>query len=78
MGGKRAPKDLRPLRSIGRRLSRSLPTGWWFVELAVIGAGLGCYWRRSRVDGSFGARAWAVAIIVLLLHLISAPWLSTI
>jgi len=40
---------------VGLGLWRTLPTGFWFVELAVLAAGLGYYWHRSRIDGSFGA-----------------------
>lgn len=61
---------------LGLGLWQALPTGWWFVELAVIAAGLAYYWHRSRVDGSFGARAWAVAAVVVLLHVSNSPWLS--
>lgn len=61
---------------LGFGLWRLLPTGWWFVELAVIIAGLGYYWLRARRDPTFGRHAWAVALIVLLLHLMNSPWLS--
>jgi hypothetical protein len=61
---------------LGAGLWRTLPTGWWFVELAILGAGLAYYWHRSRVDGSFGRHAWAVVLLVLLLHVMNAPWLS--
>lgn len=63
---------------LGMGLWRTLPTGWWFVELVVIAAGVAYYWHRSRVDGSFGARAWAIAATVLLLHVINSPWLSAL
>lgn len=61
---------------LGFGLWRLLPTGWWFVELAVTALGVGYYWRRARQDASFGGRPWAVALVVLLLHLINAPWFS--
>ena len=61
---------------LGLGLWRSLPTGWWFVELAVIAAGVGYYWVRSRRDRSFGGRAWAVAATILVLHVVNSPWLS--
>ncbi len=62
---------------LGVGLWRALPVGWWFVELAALSVGLGYYWHRSRVDGSFGARAAAIVVTVLLLHvIISSPWLS--
>jgi len=61
---------------LGMGLWRTLPTAWWFVELAVLGAGLGYYRHRSRIDGSFGARATAVAAVVLFLHVSNSPWVS--
>lgn len=61
---------------LGFGLWRALPTGWWFVELAVLGFGLGYYWHRARVDGSFGGRAWAVVTTVAVLHIMNSPWLS--
>ena len=63
---------------LGVGLWRALPTGWWFGELAVLGVGLGYYWQRSRVDGSFGGRAWAVVMTVVVLHIINSPWLSAL
>lgn len=64
-----------PVR-LGLGLWRSLPAGWWFVELTVIVAGLVYYWRRARRDATFGGRAWAVIVVVLLLHVMNSPWLS--
>lgn len=61
---------------LGLGLWRSLPAGWWFVELTLIGLGLVYYWRRSRVDGTFGGRGGAVIAVVLLLHVMNSPWLS--
>lgn len=55
---------------------RVLPTGWWFVELLVIAVGVGYYWHRARTEQTFGQRAWAVGLVVLLLHIINSPWLS--
>lgn len=49
---------------------------WWFVEFAFIGAACWYYWHRARRDVSFGDRAgWAIGVIVVL-HLMNAPWLS--
>lgn len=74
------PADLALWPGAGVRLGfglwRALPTGWWFVELAFIALCLGYYWRRARQDGSFGGRPWAVALVVLVLHLVNAPWFS--
>jgi hypothetical protein len=61
---------------VGFGLWRALPTGSWFVELAVVAAGLSWYWRRSRRIGAFGARAALVALVVLFLHLANSPWFS--
>jgi hypothetical protein len=60
----------------GFGLWQRLPTGWWFVELAVIGLGWGYYWRRSREDASFGGRPVAIAVVLAALHLFNSPWLS--
>lgn len=49
---------------------------WWFVELAFIGAAGWYYWSTARRNPSFGGRAaWAV-VVVLLLHVANAPWIS--
>lgn len=61
---------------LGFGLWGRLPSGWWFVELAVVVAGIGYYWLRARQDRSFGGRAWGVALVVLLLHVMNSPWLS--
>ena len=61
---------------VGFGLWRSLPTGWWFIELVVIAVALAYYWQRARVERTFGGRAWAVALTVLVLHTINSPWLS--
>ncbi len=63
---------------LGLGLWRSLPTGWWFVELALIGACLGYYWKRSRESRSFGGRALGVVVTVLVLHVLNSPWLSAL
>lgn len=61
---------------LGFGLWRSMPVGWWFVELATI-AGCGWYyWRRSRADRSFGGRAIAAMVVILILHVLNSPWLS--
>jgi hypothetical protein len=51
-----------------------MPVGWWFVELAVVVAGVSYYWKLE--ERSFGDRAWAVAAVVVLLHIMNSPWLS--
>jgi hypothetical protein len=61
---------------VGLGLWRLLPTGWWFLELVVILALWAFYWRRSRADATFGGRPFAVAGVLLALHLFNSPWLS--
>jgi len=61
---------------LGFGLWRVLPTGWWFVELAVVALGAGYYWWCARGQRSFGGRAWAVALVILLLHAMNSPWIS--
>ena len=63
---------------LGLGLWRAMPTGWWFVELAVVGGLSAYYWYRSRSDRSFGGRAvWAI-VFVLVLHIMNSPWLSAV
>jgi hypothetical protein len=61
---------------LGLGLWRVLPTGWWFVELAVIALGAGYYLLRAKRSEEFGGRPLAVIAVVLLLHLTNSPWLS--
>ncbi len=63
---------------LGLGLWRSLPTGWWFVELCLVVALLGYYWRRSKTDGSFGGRSVGVVVTVLILHTLNSPWFSAL
>ncbi len=63
---------------LGLGLWQSLPIGWWFLELGVVVALLGYYWRRSRTGGSFGGRPVAVVATVLILHALNSPWLSLV
>lgn len=61
---------------LGIGLWRSLPVGWWFVELAFIAAACGYYVARARRLGTFGGRAAWVCAVVVLLHVTNSPWLS--
>jgi len=61
---------------LGFGLWRTLPTGWWFVELGVIITAFVYYWKNSRLDDSFGGRAWGVAAVLAVLHVFNSPWLS--
>ena len=63
---------------LGMGLWRSLPVGWWFLELGLVAVLLGYYWQRSKVDQSFGGRALAVVVTVLILHVLNSPWLSAL
>jgi membrane-bound metal-dependent hydrolase YbcI (DUF457 family) len=61
---------------LGLGLWRTMPLGWWFVELAVIAGFWWYYWKRSRSDRSFGGRAVAAMVVIVVLHLLNSPWLS--
>ena len=61
---------------LGFGLWQKLPTGWWLVELAVIVALWACYWRRSMSDTRFGRHPFAIAGVLLFLHVFNSPWLS--
>jgi hypothetical protein len=63
---------------LGLGLWRTLPQGWWFVELAVIVPACVYYLRKARTSTEFGGRAVAVAVVVLLLHVTNSPWLSAL
>jgi len=61
---------------LGFGLWNRLPTGWWWVELAVIAVLCAYYVVRAKNLKTFGGRAlWACAVI-LALHLFNSPWLS--
>jgi hypothetical protein len=61
---------------IGLDLWRVLPTGWWFVELALVAGGVVYYWQRLRKEGSLRSSAWALAALVLIVHVLNSPWSS--
>lgn len=61
---------------LGFGLWRTLPTGWWFVELAVIAAAGAYYLRAARESAGFGRKPVAVVVVVVLLHVFNSPWLS--
>jgi hypothetical protein len=61
---------------LGLGLWRRLPTGWWFFELAVIATLWTYYWRRSTSQPSFGRHPFAIAGVLVALHLFNSPWLS--
>lgn len=61
---------------LGFGLWQTLPVGWWFFELAVIGALWAYYWRRSRADSSFGGRPFTIAGVLIFLHVFNSPWRS--
>lgn len=61
---------------IGLGLWQRLPTGWWFVELALMGVLWLYYWQRSTRDPSFGRRPFAIGGVLLFLHVFNSPWLS--
>ncbi len=61
---------------IGLGLWESLPTGWWFVELAFVAACLAYYATWARRVRTFGGRMWGVVITVLVFHVLNAPWFA--
>jgi len=61
---------------IGLGIWRLLPTGWWFVELAVVAAGWGYYAWKSRASQAFGGRFIAIGVALLVFHIFNSPWLS--
>lgn len=63
---------------LGFGLWRALPTGWWFVELALILAAGAYYLRFARGTDRFGRRPVAVVAVVVLLHVFNSPWLSAL
>lgn len=63
---------------VGFGLWRALPTGWWFVELAVVAAGWGFYMWRSRGSPLFGGRPLAIGVALLVFHILNSPWLSAL
>lgn len=61
---------------VGLGLWRSLPTGWWFVELALIVACGAYYLERARRSDRFGRRPVLVLAVVGVLHVLNSPWLA--
>ncbi len=61
---------------VGFGLWQALPNGWWFVELAVIGALCTYYWRKARASDAFGGRPIGVVVAILIFHALNAPWLA--
>jgi membrane-bound metal-dependent hydrolase YbcI (DUF457 family) len=59
----------------GFGLWRSMPIGWWFVELGVIAAGWAFY-ACGRASRSFAGRPMLVGLTLLVLHAMNSPWLS--
>lgn len=63
---------------LGLGLWRSLPNGWWLVELGVIAAGWIFYVRRSRGSQTFGGHPIAIGVALLVFHVFNSPWLSAL
>lgn len=63
---------------LGFGLWRVLPGGWWFVELGLVALGGGYYAWKARSSGLFGGRPFAVVAVVVLLHVMNAPWLAPV
>jgi hypothetical protein len=52
------------------------PHGWWWFELVFIAVCGAVYFVGSRRDRTYGGRAVAVCLVVLLLHVANSPWAS--
>ena len=61
---------------LGFGLWRSLPSGWWFVELGLILVACAYYIRRALQTDVFGRRPWLVAAVIVGLHIFNSPWVS--
>lgn len=61
---------------LGLGLWQTLPIGWWFVELSLIGLAGWYYVSRARKSREFGGRPLAVLAVVVALHISNSPWLS--
>lgn len=61
---------------LGLGLWRSLPLGWWFIELGLILAACAYYIARARQTRAFGGHPWLVAAVIVVLHVLNSPWLS--
>jgi hypothetical protein len=60
---------------LGLGLWTLLPMGWWWIELGFIALCCGYYFVKARGSQSFGARAGRACAVVVLLHVLNAPWL---
>ena len=63
---------------LGLGFLRTLPHGYWFIELAFLAGFWAYYWRRTKAYPGVGSRPIAVAIVLLLLHLLTSPWLAPV
>ena len=62
---------------LGLGLWETLPTGWWFVELGLIVAGCAYYVLGARRAGAAASgRPVAVALVIVGLHVLNAPWFA--
>jgi membrane-bound metal-dependent hydrolase YbcI (DUF457 family) len=59
---------------VGFGLWNRLPLGWWWIELAFVLAACAYYLRGARRQKSFGGNAWWASAVVVLLHVLNAPW----
>lgn len=60
---------------LGLGLSRTLPTGWWVVELTVVATGVLYYWYCDRKLHRVRPTTWALGALVFTLHFMTSPWL---
>jgi membrane-bound metal-dependent hydrolase YbcI (DUF457 family) len=57
---------------------KTFPHGYWFIEFAVMLIFWTYYWRRTKADPIIGSRPITVGIVLILLHLLTCPWLAPV
>lgn len=63
---------------LGLGFLKTMPHGYWFIELAVIISSWLYYWRSTKADPGIGSRPYAIGIVLLILHTITSPWLAPV
>lgn len=62
---------------LGLGFLQTLPHGYWFIELAVLVGFWAYYWSRTKAAPSISSRPISVGIALIVLHVLTSPWLST-
>jgi LexA-binding, inner membrane-associated putative hydrolase len=73
IGGSLALWPYSPIH-VGLGLSQLFSRSWWFVELAIVFAGVLYYYIRSRERLTIGK--WVLVAFVLFVHILNSPWLQ--